>query len=139
MVVLSHGTDLLSAVDAVWDAEQDEFRAALKLDAWERGILYLDRMEIKPEYRGLGRSLEVARAIIRPLGRGCAVCVIFPMPLNHHDLTKTATRAGQRRLQQHWAKLGFRKVPRHPEHFYLDLARVLPWELPENAHDGDTG
>jgi hypothetical protein len=85
-------------------------------------ILFIDVMKIDEKHRGKNIGLNAMYHTCRVLGANCSFAIILPCPL-YSDSVKEREE-GRKKLQKHWAKLGFRRVKRS-DYFFLDLAYVL--------------
>jgi predicted GNAT family acetyltransferase len=109
-------------------------------------VLFLRHADVLTGHRGKGLGLAAVLRIIEDFGRGCAIAVMKPFPLqlvgaedDGGDAEHTsayrkslglegfepdAARA-RTRLEQYWAKLGFRRIDAS-ELFVLDLGFERP-------------
>ena len=105
------------------------------------GMLIIDRLELYPEYRGRGIGLQAMKFLIARYRMGAGIAAIKPFPLQFEggiqDEPELLRQRGldkyppsevvcQRRLQAHYRKLGFRKIPRTP-FMCLPLVGRLGW------------
>jgi GNAT superfamily N-acetyltransferase len=104
-------------------------------------LLIVDRLELKPEYRGRGIGLQAMKILISRFRVGAGIAAIKPFPLQFEagadddpdafrkrGFDKYANDEGrcQKRLQAHYARLGFKKIPRTP-YMCLPLVERLGW------------
>jgi hypothetical protein len=107
-----------------------------KFEPRSADLLILERIELKPEYRGRGFGLLAAHSIIEMFGSGCGLVACKPYPLQFEGNNRWtppaqasgATRAlrnARKKLRRYWARIGFRRVPRTVL-YALDPERNLP-------------
>jgi hypothetical protein len=72
-------------------------------------LLMIDHVEIKPEYRGSGLGLVALRRFMDSFEEGCALVALFPHPPGARK-EDTAWFDARRKLERHWALLGFEPV-----------------------------
>jgi GNAT superfamily N-acetyltransferase len=122
-------------------------------------VLILDRLEIRPQYRGRGLGLAVILRLIERFSAGTGLVALkaFPLQFEHEALSKpnrwqgsmvlTAfsedEQASRAALQQYYSRLGFAAMPR-TEFMFRDssarlpsLEELLDRELPP-AHTADS-
>ena len=111
-------------------------RVSKKFKPRSADLLILDRIELKPEYRGHGFGLLAARCMIETFGSRCGLVACKPYPLQFEGsnrwrpparvwgATKALPRA-RKKLRQYWARVGFQRVPRTTL-YALDPERALP-------------
>jgi hypothetical protein len=86
-------------------------------------LLILDRIELKPEYRGHGLGLLAARCFIEMFGSRCGLVACKPYPLQFEGSNRwrppgrpsgaaKAVHTAQKKLRQYWIRVGFQRVPR---------------------------
>jgi len=117
--------------EAIFDFNLEEFRP--KICRLFNNIpptlnfLLIHRMEIEPEYRGKGVGLVVLLKVIKKWGRGCALAVIKPFPLQYEDTEgrEKELRRDRRKLINYYSKLGFVRIP-GTEFYALSLGDRLP-------------
>ncbi len=113
--------DLVTAFTAIWDADESEFKERLELGFGD--LLILDQVQIVNEHRGRDAGLRAAWQFLNIFRGGCAAAVTYPFPLDHTLNRNTpAAKAGQKKLQQHWGRLGFKRIPK-TDTFFIDFAR----------------
>jgi GNAT superfamily N-acetyltransferase len=98
-------------------------RVSRKFEPRSADLLILDRIELKPEYRGHGFGLLAARCVIEMFGSRCGLVACKPYPLQFEGSNRwrpparvwgatRAMRRARKKLRQYWARLGFQRVPR---------------------------
>ena len=103
-------------VDLDWTTARHD---ATRADLDESSVLILDRVWIRPEWRGNGLGPIVAACVIARLGRGCRFAACYPAPFetpqsdDDHDRSVKA-------LSRIWAKVGF--TPWNDGVWMLDLS-----------------
>lgn len=124
--------EVYDSSQVTWDCyealfDDDELRpaalAALPFESvgWSVTVLLLDRIEIKPKYRGRGYALLVLNALMRRFWIGASLVAMKPFPLQyegamppvgHPDYVKTnrAFHRDKLKLQRYYSALGFRLV-----------------------------
>ncbi len=104
-------------------------------------LLILDRIEIKPAYRGNEYGLEALRCMIQRFRMGAGLIVMKPFPLQYEaaasDLTPgelaergltgfpMSARVATAKLRKYYARLGFQRIPRTPF-----MALPTCWPMP---------
>lgn len=106
------------------------------------GLLIIDRLELRPEYRGHGYGLAAMKSLIMRFRMGAAVVAIKPFPLQFEgkvvDGPEELSRRGleaygrdearcTRRLVTHYGRLGFKRIRGTP-FMCLSLVQPLPWD-----------
>jgi GNAT superfamily N-acetyltransferase len=98
-------------------------RVSRKFEPRSADLLILDRMELKPEYRGHGFGLLAARCMIEMFGSRCGLVACKPYPLQFEGSNRwrpparvsggtKALRRARKKLRRYWARVGFQRVPR---------------------------
>jgi GNAT superfamily N-acetyltransferase len=111
-------------------------RVSKKFEPRSADLLILDRIELKPEYRGHGFGLLAARCVIETFGSRCGLVACKPYPLQFEGSNQwrpparvwgaaKALRRARTKLRRYWARVGFQRVPRTML-YALDPARDLP-------------
>jgi GNAT superfamily N-acetyltransferase len=70
--------------------------------------MVLDRVWVRPDYRGNGLGPIIAAAVIQRLGRGCHLAACYPAPFEETDDPADRDRAVAA-LGRLWATVGFRQ------------------------------
>jgi GNAT superfamily N-acetyltransferase len=133
--------DTASCLELIETCEDDWTNWVRKtLEPHYSDLLILDRIQIKPSYRGKGFGLHAADALIRSLGGGAGIVTCIPAPyhLLENDredkhLLNTASadsyssdwNEAVARLRAYWSLLGFQPVP-YSEICALSQARRRP-------------
>ena len=97
-------------------------RVTKKFHPRSTDLLILDRIELKPEYRGQGFGLLAIRCMIGMFGWPCGLVACKPYPLqfersNRWELPAQVSRRAdglrkaRKKLRQYWAQVGFERVP----------------------------
>ena len=113
----------------------------LRFEVWNPNFLVLDRVEILPQYRGRGVGLLAILSLIERFAAGAGVVGMKPFPLQFEPAPPSGYAAWQKRLQlaklsrnqrhatkklqTHYARLGFVPLSRTPFMF-----RSESWRLP---------
>ena len=111
-------------------------RVSRKFEPRSPDLLILDRIELKPAYRGHGFGLLAARCVIETFGSRCGLVACKPYPLQFEGSnrwrpparvwgTTKALRRARKKLRRYWARVGFQRVPRTML-YALDPERGLP-------------
>ena len=104
-----------------WQEEIDE--------SFNSNILYLDRIEILPEYRGKGYGKLITKDILLRLNSsyGIAILKAFPLQLevSHPNSSKQDSNIAKKQLYNFYKKMGFKRYKRS-EYFYLNPAFQNP-------------
>jgi GNAT superfamily N-acetyltransferase len=98
-------------------------RVRKKFEPRSVDLLILDRIELKPEYRGHGLGLLGARCLIEMFGSRCGLIACKPYPLQFEGSNRRrppvrpsgaakALRTARKKLRQYWIRVGFQRVPR---------------------------
>ena len=96
-------------------------RVKKKFDPHSTDLLILDRMELKPEYRGYGFGLLAVRCIIKMFGSRCGLVACKPYPLQFEgsnrweppaQISRPADgfREARKKLRRYWTRVGFKRV-----------------------------
>jgi GNAT superfamily N-acetyltransferase len=92
-------------------------------------LLILDRLFIEEPYRGSGIGLLAMRALIRRFGGGCGVAALYANPFTYRedepDRSGPEYKAGVKKLQSYYKKLGFKTVA-GTEMMVMDLSTRQP-------------
>ena len=137
--------NLFEVCEAVFD-ESGELKDEVCDGGVGSDVLFLDRAEILPAHRGRGLGLMAVLRTIEDFGRGCAVAIMKPFPLQLEGVNETRSLSAsdrpdrrsmaldaleqdparaRRSLERHWCKLGFERLA-GTELFLLDLAMERP-------------
>lgn len=137
--------NLFEVCEAVFD-ESGELKDEVCDGGLGSNVLFLDRAEILPAHRGRGLGLMALLRTIEDFGRGCAVAVMKPFPLQLEGVNERSVPSAldakyrrsmaldalepnparaRRSLERHWSKLGFERFA-ETELFLLDLAMQRP-------------
>jgi hypothetical protein len=91
-----------------------------------RNMLILDRLEIRPQFRGQELGLRYMRAAITRFGMGCRIAAMKPFPLQFEDKVSESTiadfRAATAKLKKYYARDGFESL-RGSDLMILDLEK----------------
>jgi hypothetical protein len=91
-----------------------------------RNMLILDRLEIRPQFRGQELGLRYMRAAITRFGMGCRIAAMKPFPLQFEDKVSESTiadfRAATAKLKKYYARDGFEAL-RGSDLMILDLEK----------------
>lgn len=82
-------------------------------------LLVLERVELAPEYRGHDYGLAAMEAILRAEGSSYGLAVLKAFPLQYEGSERMRQFPDEfardtRKLQKHYARLGFKSLPRTP-------------------------
>lgn len=142
--VFDHSASLIGYYDLYGDFNfKDKVLEALDCadEYLASGLLIIDRVELKPEYRGYGYGLEAMKAIISRLrmGAGLVAIKVFPLQFEGNarddedvfrgrglDKYRGSEATCKKRLREHYGRLGFKQIPRTP-YMCLPLISPLPW------------
>jgi hypothetical protein len=125
-----HGVSLFDVCDlhqetyecgeAVYDlcADDPGFRSIVYRDFLPSGsdsldVVYLSKMEIGESFRKRGIGFIVLKKMMQRWGKGCALAVLKPFPLQHSgkDVADTLQfKKDSAKLIRYYSKLGFRKI-----------------------------
>ncbi len=107
--------------EAVYDflANDPCFRSIIYRDFLPSGsdsldVIYLSKMEIGEPFRKRGIGLIVLKKMMQRWGKGCALAVLKPFPLQYgrkDDEDELQFKKDSRKLIKYYSKLGFRKIP----------------------------
>lgn len=105
------------------------------------GLLIIDRLELFPHFRGKGIGLQAMKFLIARFRMGAGLVAIKPFPLQFEGGSQDAPEelrargldrypanetTCNRKLRQHYRKLGFVAIPRTP-FMCLPLITRLGW------------
>lgn len=88
-------------------ARHDPAQANRDGDSTASRLLVLERVWVKPDYRGNGLGPVIAAAVIDRLGRGCRLAACYPAPFEGDRRPEDREREVEA-LGRLWAKVGFR-------------------------------
>jgi GNAT superfamily N-acetyltransferase len=85
--------------------------------AFQNDMMLIERLELKPEYRGQGLGKEIASRVIQKFGENCSVIACVPVPLQFtglgpRDKRPEGKRLAQQRVRKFWEGVGFIRLPR---------------------------
>ena len=94
-----------------------------RFEVYSDDILVLNRITIKPEFRGRGFALLTLRVIIKTFSELCGLIACKPFPLQHEGSKQVQNRIkkpvqdpqflkDQAHLRRYWQRLGFKRVPK---------------------------
>jgi GNAT superfamily N-acetyltransferase len=102
---------------------QDQF-----IDVVDRDLLIVTEVKVDHRYRGRGLGIMAVNTAIDCFSRGCGLVAIKPFPLQFNHWTdpswkpetplpegvskEQAFRSALKKVEKHWARLGFRRVRR---------------------------
>jgi GNAT superfamily N-acetyltransferase len=83
----------------------------------EWDIMFIERLELAPEYRGRGLGKEIALRAIQKLRENCGIITCVPVPLQFSGLDPKSERprglrVAQQRVRAFWESVGFVRIPR---------------------------
>lgn len=127
-----------AAVAAVWNEKKQEFNKNLKIHHGDLSILVIDCLFVMPNHRGKDLGLAMIKRCVDTIGKDTTV-VIRPghlhrlshhMYLNNKEKTLIAELLDQeverdvKKLKKHYAKIGFKVVPK-TDYMYFDTSNVM--------------
>lgn len=119
----------------LWDQEIEDFKESLIGGMSGLNALLLERIRIRPEFRGRRLALAATRITIDHFARDCALVALKPYPLDvAEDAPEVEIREAIAGLTAYYARLGFFTVP-GSELMVLDLDRIHP-SLQEAGYEG---
>lgn len=114
--------DSFDCFESLFDVETEELKESIeKLRSEDRmfhyDLMLMQRLELEPEWRGLGIGKRVALRIIEKLGDsvGLIVCKPFPLQftgLGRNEKQPTGIRSAQKAVRDFWQDVGFIRIPR---------------------------
>lgn len=128
--------EVLDAVDygtseclELFDFSTGEFHEDIidKYSVYTPDFIVLDRIQIKPKFRGKGYGLVTAYGLIETFAAAESLVVCKPAPIRDDDseFADGEFEAGQARLAKHWSLCGFRPYKK-TELFVLSTAMKRP-------------
>ncbi|MDE1177105.1 MAG: hypothetical protein PW789_10955 [Edaphobacter sp.] len=83
--------------------------------AFQHDMMLIERLELKPDYRGRGLGNEIASRVIQKFGQNCSVITCVPVPLQFtglgpRDKEPTGKRSAQQRVRKFWEGVGFLRL-----------------------------
>jgi GNAT superfamily N-acetyltransferase len=97
----------------------------------DRDVLYIDKLEIEPPYRGRGIGLLVLLRLMRRYEEKCGLVAIKPYPLQYTntDIPESSKefKKDRKKLVLYYSRLGFKKIPNTDYHAF-SLEFRLPTE-----------
>lgn len=100
-------------------------------ESWSSHILTIESVEAYGDEKGTGLALVLLGAAIEALSAGRKITVVLePCPLDTKQLTASELKAGQKKLRDHWAKLGFQRVSSRSK--YMSLV-ASDYEMPDSV------
>jgi len=132
---------------ACFDPRSDELNQQLSIDASDRNLLILDRIELLPQFRGQRHGLSILYRCIQQFSHGYPIVVLKCFPLQFEaggksdeldarlstmkmDMFCANQRKGTAKLKRHYRRLGFKSIGRsdfmflNPAHHSPTLADV---------------
>jgi len=129
MEIFDSSSELYEVYVALFNLKTDGFLDALELETPFGDILVIHSIEVIPEYRGRNLGLLAMLQTIKTFGGGCVVAAIKPFPLQFTgkvtDDNEAEFNRGQKKLRDHWKKLGFKRAMK-TDFYYMDLTLRLP-------------
>jgi GNAT superfamily N-acetyltransferase len=114
----------------LFDYETEEFKPeVLQLLSEDRAfkfdMMLIERLELKPEYRGRGIGKKIALRAIQKLGENCGVITCLPAPLQFTGLgpkegKPKGKQLAQQRVRKFWKGVGFVRLPRNEYYIWPD-------------------
>jgi len=129
-------SDCFGLVSAVVDPKTKDYYESLALEEPVGDILCMNQTLLVPQFRGRGIGLLLKWKLLGLLGRGCAVAVTKPCPINGNctnpiyglphleNMTDKELAKASHKLQAYWSRLGFRPVSLGSDFYYFDLGCV---------------
>jgi GNAT superfamily N-acetyltransferase len=81
---------------------------------FSRNMLILDRLTIRPKFRGQGLGLRYLRAAVTRFGIGCRIAVMKPFPLQFENKVTESNveefRTATSKLKKYYAREGFESL-----------------------------
>lgn len=84
-------------------------------------VLFIERIELEPKFRGKGLGLVIASYLIDSLGANLVVMKPHPIYRGAEEPTKKALQQGIKKLKAHWKKLGAVAVDK--DYFAIDCSQ----------------
>jgi GNAT superfamily N-acetyltransferase len=139
--VLNEGISLFEVMDCLdgdscdcfanlFDQESEQLKPEVERllsenRAFQNDIMLIERLELKPEYRGQGLGKEIASRVIQKFGQNSSVIACVPVPLQFTglgpgDKEPKGNRLAQQRVRKFWDGVGFVRVPRSDYYIWPD-------------------
>jgi GNAT superfamily N-acetyltransferase len=105
----------------LFDQESEQLKPAVERllsenRAFQNDMMLIERLELKPEYRGQGLGKEIASRVIQKFGENCSVITCVPVPLQFtwlglREKEPKGKRLAQQRVRKFWEGVGFVRLP----------------------------
>jgi hypothetical protein len=142
----AHSQTMMELYEALYNPETGEMREGIAEETSGTDILFVESIELLPEYRGRTLGLMALRRTLEFLGGGCAVAVVWAYP-NRYDEVEDRDWASRMRpelfgvageeaaakLRAHFERLGFTRIE-GTDFLTFDLAYRLD-DVPEPPPD----
>jgi GNAT superfamily N-acetyltransferase len=126
-----------AAIDIETGDIHESIQSLLNHEAWSRDLLFVDKMEIRPEHRGHGLGLQAMRHLLELYGDQCGIVIAKPYPMYHKDDVRPAPATdavwhtamqyalfeaegdgAAEKLSQYWQQVGFVPIPNSSWHVW---------------------
>ncbi len=139
--VLNDGVSLFDVMDCLdgdscdcfanlFDHETEELKPQVERmlsgnRVFHNDMMLIERLELNPEYRGLGLGKEIALKAIQKLGANCRVITCLPAPLQFtglgpKDNKPKGKRSAQQKVREFWEGVGFARISRSGYYIWPD-------------------
>ena len=120
----SHSQTLTQYYEALFDFDSDEIKESITKQ-WQKDvlissdILIVDRVEVRPEYRGHGLGLAAVYSFIETFGKhdGFVALTPYPFQFDYPDIDQKPfekfsrdKKVALQKLQKYWSRLGVQRL-----------------------------
>lgn len=138
----AYAGDIEAVTSTFFAGGQLETDVLRDLNVWLPNLLYIQRIEVKRQYRGKGIGLAAIRRAIDVLRVNCDVVALKPFPLQFEgkvsDANRKEAQMATTKLKRYYRRMGFRNL-KGTDYMMLDLTSCVKDVLltPDSSMEDD--